>query len=138
MATDPLKSRAIHIGGQTRNIKMTMTALRVLQKRYNGAPVRDIVRNPDIDQICEMAAAGLLHEDRTISADTVAKWLDNEPQMMPKLAAIVVECIGDAYSRMSPPKAKSGEGDAPVSTPGLDETTMAVDAMTTADGLTSG
>lgn len=135
MATDPLKSRAIHIGGQTRNIKMTMTALRVLQKRYNGAPVRDIVRNPDIDQICEITACGLLHEDRTISADTVAKWLENTPELFPRLATVCIEAIAEAYSRMNPKAAAKGEDEAPVA--GHD-TTTAVEMMTMADGLTSG
>lgn len=104
----PLVGKKIHIGNQTRNMRFTMTALRVAQKRYDGKAIRDVIRNLDIDQVCELGAAGFLHEDAKISADTVSRWLDAEPQKFGELAIAIVECITEAYSRMTPDE-PSGE-----------------------------
>lgn len=121
----PLLGKKVHIGNQTRTMRFTMTALRVAQRRYDGKAIRDIIRNLDIDQVCELSAAGLLHEDAKISADTVGRWLDAEPQKFGELAMAIVEGITEAYSRMTSDE-PSGEAtsEAKAATPTTDGPTL--------------
>jgi hypothetical protein len=124
---DPLVGRAIEIGGKTRLLKFTFQALRIAQKRFDGRPVREVLSNLDVDVICELAACGFVHDDKTVSADRVCQWLESEPQKYEALSVAVVEAVAEAWKRMRPEEvAASGEAKAP-----------ATGASTTADGPTS-
>ncbi len=110
--TDPLRGVNVTIAGETRTIKMTNTALRVIQAKFNNRPIREIAATTDMLQVCELTAAGLLHEDRRMTADRVDAWLEKEPHKFTVLQNAVLEALAEAYKRFAP-EVEPGEGEAP-------------------------
>lgn len=115
---DPLVGKTIEIGNKPRTLKFDMKALRIAQKRFKGTPVRELLQQLDVDVVCELAACGLVHEDRTISADRVEGWLEAEPKKYVALQDAVFDGISEAYARMRPESKQLGEARAPALTAG--------------------
>ena len=114
MSADPLVGKKIHIGGQTRTLKYTFKALRVLQKRIGNITIKQAVGQMDVDYLVEFAAAGFFGGgDMKVSADSVTAWLENEPALYVPLLEAVTTALTEAYSRMTPKEVEPGEAPPP-------------------------
>jgi hypothetical protein len=119
--SDPLKGRAIHIGGQTRTLRFTFAALRVAHAKFPGVGVRELLENLNPSTVCILAAAGLVHE-RSVTPERVEKWLDADPERYVDVLTAVAEAFAEGYKRIMPKdareeleaeEAEAGEASAP-------------------------
>lgn len=103
----PLHGETIHIGGEQRTIRFTMTAHRIAKKRI-GRPLRDVMpalAALDIDTICELAAAGLTEgrpkgSKDVVTPERVSAWLDEAPHLVAPLATATAKAIAASWERM--------------------------------------
>lgn len=139
--SDPVKGQPIHVGNKTLTIKFSYKAFRIAQKRYGGEPVRSIIRRIDVDETCELAAAGLFHADKSITADTVEKWLEDGLVSYRKLQLAVVLAVGEGYQRMYPKgEAEAAAADMAAAVKQMEHMTGAIDTptpMPTTESLTT-
>lgn len=102
MSLDPLKGYPLNVGNRSLKIIFSYAAFRLAQKRFGGTPVRELLKRLDVDEVVELAAAGLRHEDQTITDKTVEKWLEQGLVSMPKLTVAVAAAVAEGYTRMYP------------------------------------
>lgn len=111
---DPLKGSPVTIDGRVRVVKFNMQGIRIAQRRFGGRPLRDVLKDLDVDQVCELGAAALYHEDKTVTANWIEARLEDEPALFPALCTAICLAAAEAYNRMVPPddRMSSGEGKA--------------------------
>ena len=112
MANDPLIGETIHIGGQTRTLLFNIAALRVCQRAYNGKTVRQLMEELDVDVVAVLASAGFMHENKRITPEKVAAWLENEPYLYNELATKVALGVAKGYQRLAPKEGADEVGEA--------------------------
>lgn len=118
--SEQLQRHTITIAGQVLTIRFTFQAIRIAKKRIGKSPreMLMMVKGPggiempamDEDDVCELAAAGAVESDRTMTADRVAALLEREPKAYTKLLILVATALAEAYKRMFPALGE-GEGD---------------------------
>lgn len=96
----------VEIAGKVRNLKYTMSAVAYLAKRYQslGGAIQKffdlkLVSDLDIDQITillDFIFAGLKHEDKTLTPDSLAEMLD-----LASISVLVVK-VGEALKLSFP------------------------------------
>ena len=99
---DPLRGVEIHIGGQTRTIRYTMSAFRIAEKLLGGRSLRDAVQDMGVGSVVDLATAGMVHLDKRVTPERVTAWLEQEPEKFAELANAVGAAITEAYMRMVP------------------------------------
>lgn len=93
----------VKVGEAVFTLKFTILALRTAQQKL-GRPVRDVVQNMDINEVCELTACALLHNGSKATAKTVEGWLERYPEcFLPLMEGLALE-IADAYKRLLPQK----------------------------------
>lgn len=105
----------IDLGGETRELKLTINAIRIADKSIGGAGVLALVRSGEpiaFGTAIEIAAAAMLHDTPRASPTMVERLLEAEPHKMFDLMRAVSEALVEAFQRMTPqesaPLASSG------------------------------
>ena len=101
---DPTRSYPVEIAGKKRTQRWGMRAFRVASSVFKGRPVRDLVENFDVGILPDLAACGFLHEDPTITGDTIEAWLDADPAAFVPLQVATISAIGAAVGDLIPSK----------------------------------
>lgn len=89
----------IHLGNQTRTLKVTAQSIRVAQRLLGGSSPRiALAAHRDIGVITDCAAAAFIHElgDKA-DPNRVGKWIDAEPHKYKELEAKTVEAYRRYY-----------------------------------------
>lgn len=136
---DPLQVHRMVIGGKEREFKWDFEALRICQKKFGGKRPLDVLRDLDVDPVCEFASAGLYGAgDRSVSAERVGKWLDKNPRLFPELAKLVAKGVTQAYARTMAPEDEEAMGEEmaalDAAVPSTPMTMMTVTGGPTSDG----
>ncbi len=101
-------AQEVNIGDSVIVIKFDIMALRAAQKKM-GRPVRDVVQNMDVDEVCELTACGLLHNGSKVVPKTVEGWLQKNPECFLPLMTALAHAIAEAYARLLPQKKETEE-----------------------------
>jgi hypothetical protein len=98
--SDPQIGQHLHIGGKRRTFKGSIRALRKAQTELPGwMTVQKAMEKVDIGVLCILAAALLIDDDRTTTADHVEHWLEAEPELYQDVMRVVFDEIQKGYVR---------------------------------------